>query len=285
MTCLDVLPLEIRRAASEHSDVLTGIRLRPEKPLQLEYPDGDKLSVMISREQFEAAVLSLMGHSLYARQNELDEGYFMLPDGSRAGVCGRFAGHGPRSVSDISSVYIRMAREIKGCADGVTDVIKDKKGVLVISPPGKGKTTLLRDIARQLSDSGDTVCIIDERGEIAACSEGIPALDVGMRTDVLTGCRKDVGIMLAIRASAPKVIITDEIGGERDAAAIADAARCGVRIVASAHGYAAEEGRLRPVLRSLVSEGIFDMGVLLGPETGSISKIVYYKEDGSDFHG
>lgn len=276
------LPEQIRTAALALEKQLTCIRLRPEKPVQLVYPGGDELIGKISRACFEDMVLALMGHSLYARQQELDEGFFMLADGSRAGICGRYTGHGPRSISDISSVCIRIARQIKGCADMVMPVIDSSRGSLIVSPPGLGKTTLLRDIARQLSETGKTVCIIDERGEIAACSDGISRLDVGPRTDVITGMNKHTAIILAVRSCAPDVIVTDEIGDERDAFALAEALRSGVRVVATVHGSALNGNSMRLPVRNMLSQGLFDAGILLGPALGQIAGTCSYSDKGSD---
>lgn len=276
MTKLDFLPPKTRRAAEEIGECLTGIRLRAGRRIQLTYPGGDVLTEVIDDPEFGRMVSVLMGHSLYARQDELDNGYFALPDGSRAGICGRFSAGGPRALSDVGSVCIRVAREIEGCADGVMADVKSVRSALVVSPPGMGKTTLLRDIARQLSEGGANVCIVDERGELAACRGGKPALNVGPRTDVISGCDKHIAILQAVRACAPDVIVTDEIGDIRDAQALDEALRCGVRILASAHGTALEPERLRPQVGAIVKSGAFELGILLGPMPGNIARTRRY---------
>lgn len=268
MPDLDFLPEEARAAALRLGDALTEIRLRAGRPVQLSHAGGDVLCCPLDRQRFGAIISALMRHSLYACQDELDMGYFTLSDGSRVGIGGRFSARGPRSIMDISSACIRIAREIPGCADEIMEPVKNSAGTLIISPPGMGKTTMLRDIARQLSDSGKNVCMIDERGELAACRDGVPALDVGMRTDVISGCMKSAGIMLAIRSCAPDVIITDEIGGDDDGYALMEAARCGVAIIASAHGASLDTGCMREQVKRLVHSGIFDLRILLGPNAG-----------------
>ena len=265
------LPEEVRRRAHEERDRLTGIRLHAGGPAQLVYYDGDELLGNMGRSEFAQMVSAMMGHSLYARQKELARGYFTLDDGSRAGVCGDFSNGGPHMLTDIGSVNIRIAREVKGCADGLMDMVKSHRGTAVISPPGMGKTTLIRDIARQLSEGGQCVCIIDERDEIAACRNGVPNFDLGPRTDVISGIVKHEAILMAIRSCAPDVLVADEVGSEEDAAAIADALRCGVKVVVSAHGDSLEKSKLRPVVGDML--GNFDAAVLLGPETGAVRQI------------
>lgn len=282
---LNFLPPEARRAAEELGARLTGVRLRTGMRIQLTYPGGDVLADVLNRQEFERTLSALMGHSLYARQDELDSGYFTLPDGSRAGICGRFAAGGPRALSDVGSVCIRIAREITGCADGVISEVKNVRSALAVSPPGMGKTTLLRDIARQLSEGGANVCIVDERGELAACRGGHPTLNVGPRTDVIYGCEKHIAILRAVRACAPDVIVTDEIGDARDAQALDEALRCGVRIVVSAHGSALEPDRLRPQVGAMVKSGVFDLGILLGPTPGNIARTRRYDLKGRETDG
>jgi stage III sporulation protein AA len=151
--------------------------------------------------------------------------------------------------------------------------VEASEGVLIVSPPGLGKTTMLRDLARLLSEGGKRVCIIDERGEIAACKDGAPALDVGPRTDVYSMCSKRTTLMMAIRALSPDVVVTDELGAPGDCEAALEAARCGVRLVASAHGASLVPGALLPEVSRIVRAGAFSLGVLLGPRPGQVSEI------------
>lgn len=282
---LDFLPPGAKRAAGELGARLTCVRLRAGRRIQLTYPGGDMFAETLDEKEFERTLSALMGHSMYARQEELDGGYFTLKDGSRAGICGRFDAGGPRALSDVGSICIRVAREIAGCADEVMPEIKSVRSALVVSPPGMGKTTLLRDIARQLSESGENICIVDERGELAACRGGKPTLDVGERTDVISGCPKRTAILRAVRACAPDVIVTDEIGDARDAQALDEALRCGVRIMASAHGTALEPDGLRPQVGEMVERGAFEMGILLGPMPGNIAMRRRYGVKGRENYG
>jgi stage III sporulation protein AA len=145
--------------------------------------------------------------------------------------------------------------------------------MMIVSPPGLGKTTLLRDIARSLSMMGFSVSIVDERSEIAACVHGVPTLDVGPNTDVLDACPKAAGIPILLRAMSPQVIITDELGGPSDALAISEAKRCGVCVIASAHATDVSNAKDRPALREALNANIFDFVVTLRA-LGEIGEIV-----------
>ncbi|MGI6239563.1 MAG: stage III sporulation protein AA, partial [Christensenellales bacterium] len=153
-------------------------------------------------------------------------------------------------------------------------------GTLIVSPPGLGKTTMLRDVARLLSVGGRRVCVIDERGEIAASVRGIPTLDVGPRTDVYALCPKADAIMMAVRACAPEVIVTDELGAPGEAQAALEAVRCGVKVVASAHGQSLLPARMLPEVARVVRAGAFELGVLLGPAPGIVAETMRYAEGG-----
>lgn len=270
----DWLPEELAEQISGKEDILTGIRLRADRPAQLVFTSGDRLVNVVGRREFMKMLSKMLGHSLYARQDELSKGYFTLNDGSRVGVAGKFSKQGIRSIEDISGVNIRIAHEIKGCAASVMNSLNDSRGAVIISPPGMGKTTLLRDIARQLSVSGVCVCVIDERDELAACRNGIPLFDLGPRTDVISGLAKSEAILQAVRACAPDVIIADEIGEAEDAAAIYDALRCGVRFIVSAHGDSLDKRFMRPVAAEIIDAA--GVGILLGPAVGMVRQIMRF---------
>ena len=266
---------------TRYADALTEIRLRAGRPMQLVGAFGD----VLSQEKMEAdtlqnALSALMEHSVYARQAELDHGFFTLGDGSRVGVCGRMFTEGDRlRMGELGSACVRVARPVPGCADALNGIVAGEavpRSTLLISPPGLGKTTQLRDLARQLSSRGLCVGVVDARHELAACHRGVPTLDVGPRSDVMDGCRVPEGITRLLRSMSPRVIVADEIGGAADARALAEAARCGVAVIASAHASSIDEALARTDLRHIMTNGGVARAVLLGPGLGMIREVWRY---------
>jgi stage III sporulation protein AA len=216
----------------------------------------------------------LTRHSLYSYEEELKRGFITAVGGHRVGLAGKAVlEHGSvRLLRDISGFNIRLARERPGVALPVLPLLydpfdKELAHTLIVSPPQQGKTTLLRDLARLLSYGGwneggrkvkgRKVGIIDERSEIAGCTDGVPRYDVGPRTDVLDGCPKAEGMMMMIRSMSPEVLIVDEIGRAEDAIAIEEALHAGIRVIATAHGRDPEDAGRRPVLRGLMDARVF----------------------------
>lgn len=224
------------------------------------------------KHQLEALIEALSEHSLYARSDETSQGFLTLRGGHRMGLCGRAIKTDKQSVlSDIGSVCIRIAGEWPGAADQLMRCLNDAaQSILIIGTPGSGKTTMLRDLARQLSTGRNArqVAIVDERSEIAACVSGVPQLNVGDSADVLDGLRKTEALPWLIRAMAPQVIITDELGGDADAAAVLDAVSCGAAVCASVHGSSLQEAAVRPALAALMARRIFGLYAVLSPEGG-----------------
>ena len=270
-----LLPEDVGRRLS--GDIYE-VRLRAGRLIQLRGRAGNWVSdEAIDGTMLNRALASLTDHSLYAREEELAQGFFTLPDGCRVGVCGRLVFDGQRvtGMAGVGSLCIRISREARGCADGILPYIMEETGAvrstLIVSGPGLGKTTLLRELARRLSVAGKSVCIADERHELAACREGVPTLDVGPLTDVMDGGPKALAIAHMLRAAAPEVIMADEIGGEGDAAALAEAVRCGVSVIASAHAGSFEQLLQRRALGDALE--VFELGVLLGGTPGHIVEI------------
>lgn len=253
----------------------TELRLRSGQASRLCRMDGSEIAgPVLDAASMQSIVARLCGDSIYAFEEELRQGYFTAEGGVRVGVCGRT---GARSgavccISDVTSLCIRIPREVRGCADALLPLVWREvvHSTLILSPPGMGKTTLLRELIRQLSDGGWNVAVADERREIAACWNGEAQLDVGARTDVMDGCPKAQALPLLIRACAPQVLAADEIGCAADAVALRDARRCGAAVIATAHASSFDDALRRAAIAGILREKIFDRMVLLGPTPGRI---------------
>jgi stage III sporulation protein AA len=287
------------------------IRLRANKPLMIQNYHGDwfvdefgnltqvyRNLYMVKQVEILKTLELMSENSVYAFQEEIRNGFLTLKGGHRIGIAGRVVldGNSIKNIKDISGLNIRLAREVPGCASRLIKYIlkgrNDVYNTLIISPPQCGKTTMLRDIAKSISDgmdnlkfSGLKVGIVDERSEIAACYKGVPQNNVGVRTDVLDGCPKSLGMVMMIRSLSPQVIITDEIGSQGDKDAVVKVLNAGVKIITSAHGYNISELKSRQEVLSLLEAKIFERFVVLsncdGPGTleevvdGLTMKVIY----------
>ena len=234
--------------------------------------------------------------SLYAAEEELRQGFFTVRGGHRIGVAGRVILK-DRQITGLkaaSFLNVRVAHEIKGCADQVLPFLYVNGkfvSTLIVSPPGCGKTTLLRDLIRQVSDgssqkagkcsfAGVNVGVADERSELGACYQGVPQNDLGMRTDVLDGCPKSEGMLMLIRSMAPAVVAVDEIGGKEDIKAVEYVRNCGCALAATAHGNSLEELKERAGFRELLEEKTFERLVFLSRKRECRGKVEVVYDSG-----
>ncbi|MGE5485174.1 MAG: stage III sporulation protein AA [Ignavibacteriales bacterium] len=292
---LPYLPETARRAVGLYvsrrgAPVPEEVRLRVARPLQVVAsgrdialdPDGNAVrdgGVRVEPADLTRAMELVSGSSVYALEDQIRLGFITIPGGHRVGLCGTAVTEGAavRTFRDISGVNYRFAREARGAGARLIPALMGDDGralnTIVISPPGCGKTTLLRDLVRCLSDGEEgakpsRVCLVDERSEVAACSGGIPRNYVGQRTDVLDSCPKAHGIMTGIRSLSPEVIATDEIGRAEDSAAIAEALVAGVSVVATAHARDVSDAARRPGIGEILREGYFERAVVLSGRFG-----------------
>lgn len=286
---IESLPLSILEKLEE-------MRFRVGQPLQL---CGNSLDVFLQREGgvtvspseaylvtdevLKRVIQAVTQSSLYAVEDELRRGFVTMPGGHRVGVGGRVVlyenGH-VRTIRSFNGINVRIAKEQLGAADRLRPYFRaaDRTypfNTLILSPPQCGKTTLLRDLSRQLSEGtlfsperAFKVSVVDERSEIAGCVDGVPQFQLGPRTDVLDACPKAEGMLMMIRSLSPDVVVTDEIGRKEDRDAIVEATHAGVSVIATAHSANLEEWRRRPYMGELFESGAFERYVLLSRRRG-----------------
>lgn len=236
----------------------------------------------ITTEEVQTAFNAICENSVYAHLEELRFGFITIKGGHRVGVCGKAVCEGGKikTFKEISSLNFRIAHQIIGIADGIIDsIIKNGEVVstLIISQPQMGKTTLLRDIMRQVSNRGFKCGVADDRGELAAMYCGNPCNLVGAQTDVIDGAPKAEAIEMLLRTMSPKVIISDEIASERDVAALRRASGAGVAIIATAHGTSVEEVMRRNILLPIFKDKIFSQAIFLNRDFTTPDCIMYTK--------
>ena len=279
MEVCDLLPEDLRREILPYmTEDVREIRFRALRECVLTGRENVFLpKIRMKAEEMHKLLLHLCDYAVYAHEDQLKDGYLTLRGGHRAGIAGSMVAENDRPIrfSDIQSITLRVARQIPLFDETAYLFFRGKTplSALVVSPPGLGKTTMLREIARIAGDKGIQTAIADERGEIAACFRGAPQLDVGKCTDVLDGIPKAKAILMLLRACAPQLIVCDEIGSREDRFAIEDAARCGTKVLCSAHGNGIADIMARKNLAGLWEGHMFDRIVVLGEEPGRVCAV------------
>ena len=276
-------------------ELLQEIRLRVNAPLLVVYGNteyflneqselslsGDN-SYILTRNELKETMEYISNYSLYAFEEELKQGFITITGGHRVGIAGKAVLEENRikSIKHISFINIRLSHQIKGCGEKVIPLLMEEGNcchTLIISPPCCGKTTLLRDIIRLISDGfegreGLTVGVVDERSEIGACYMGVPQNALGIRTDVLDCCPKAKGMLMLIRAMSPRVIAVDEVGSAEDIEAIEYVINCGCKLIATVHGNSMEDIKNKPLLKKLIENKLFERYILLSNK-GSVGHL------------
>ena len=290
---INYFPYGIKQCIQEFSDdfnLLEEIRIRVDREILLKIGQVEYiLNYIVSSKEILEILQKICDNSIYTYQNQICNGYITIKGGHRVGITGSivFKEGQVINISHIYSLNFRIAKEIIGCSNKILKYILNIKentvfNSIILSPPGRGKTTLLRDCVRNISDGieeigfkGINVGVVDERGEIAAMYKGIPQNDLGKRTDILDNVSKDIGMKMLIRSMNPNVIVADEIGTAEDVLAINYAVCSGIKGIFTAHGSTLNDIILNPILKKLYEIKVVEKIILI--EKDRSLKLLYSK--------
>lgn len=285
---------------TDEMNLLEEIRIRASEPVILKYTNLEQVidTLIITPEEILEILQYICNNSIYSYQNQICNGYITLKGGHRVGITGSVVMTEEKitNINYISSLNFRIAKQIIGASNRILKYVLNIEentvyNTLIISPPGAGKTTMLRDLIRKISNGmeqinfrGITVGVVDERGEIASMYKGTPQNEVGVRTDILDNVPKWIGMRMMIRSMAPKVIVADEIGNEQDVDAINYAVCCGIKGIFTVHGKSIEDMKLNPEVSKLIDTHIFERLIFLDErKKGEINKVYALNKINSEY--
>ena len=271
------------------------IRVKTNRPIIIStIKEEVVLDYIATEDDLKFMMAKISNYSLYAFEEQIKQGYITLKGGHRVGLAGEcvITNGDISTIKNITSLNIRVTREIIGVSNKIMSKIISNGRVLntlIISPPKCGKTTLLRDIARNISNGmyrldlkGKKVTIVDERSEIAGSFNGIPQLNVGIRSDILDNCLKKTGMLMAIRSLSPEVLVCDEIGTYGEMEALQVAFNSGVNIIVTVHGFDIEDIYSRRIFKELIEQSILQRIIVLSNKNGAgtVDKVYEVKRGG-----
>ena len=265
-------------------DFIYEVRLRVGKPIAVHYKGNyenitindnyQTKNIIATKELIDYVFTSATKHSLYAYNSEIKEGYVTTDSGIRIGLCGQvvYDKNEVATIKNITSMNIRISHQVKNCSARIIDFVAQNgivKNTLIVSPPGAGKTTMIRDIVSKLANEKNiqNILVVDERFEIIGCGNGI--FEVGDGVDVVSGASKDFAFSRCLKTMNPSVIVTDEISSEKDIEEIKQATRSGVSVVATAHADGLNELRQKRFFSKLIEEKIFERFVVISKRCGA----------------